>query len=87
MVEVALVVVEFVAMKSVRVEDALEINPEAKFMVVEVEFSPVPNLVNGYAKVSAAGKVVRHSVPMQSAPVARVVEVAFVVVLFDAVKF
>ena len=46
-VVVALVVVELVAVKVVRVEDAVETNPLLNSMVVLVAFSPVPSLVKG----------------------------------------
>jgi hypothetical protein len=50
-VEVADVVVALVARRSVMVEEASEMNPELKRSVVDVEFSPVPRVVHGKAKV------------------------------------
>ena len=61
MVPVALVVVPFRAVKLVRVDEAFERKPLLKAMVVPVAFSPVPRVVNGKAKVRAAGKEVRQS--------------------------
>ena len=46
-VEVALVVVLLVAVKVVRVEDEFETKPLPKFMVVEVDCSPVPKVRKG----------------------------------------
>ena len=86
-VVVAAVPVALVKLKVVSVEEALETKPAPKFMVVEVDCSPVPRVLNGYAKVEAAGKAERQSVPIQRVLVARVVEVALVVVEFIAVKF
>ena len=62
LVEVAFVVVLFVAVKDwrvvderarmvERVEEAVEINPLLNSMVVEVAFSPVPRVLYGKAKV------------------------------------
>ena len=45
----------------VRVDEAFERKPLLKAMVVPVAFSPVPRVVNGKAKVRAAGKEVRQS--------------------------
>ncbi len=50
-VVVAEVPVALVKVKVVRVEEALETKPLPKLMVVEVEFSPVPRVLNGNAKV------------------------------------
>ena len=50
MVVVAEVVVLLVAVKEVRVDEALEIKPRPKTKVVEVEFSPVARVVNGKAE-------------------------------------
>ncbi len=55
--------------KFVRVDEALERKPLLKAMVVEVEFSPVPRVVNGKAKVRAAGNDVRQVPPRQSSVV------------------
>lgn len=44
---VALVVVELVAVKVVRVEEAVETKPLLNSKVVEVAFSPVESLVKG----------------------------------------
>jgi len=49
LVVVAWVVVAFVAVKVVRVEEALEIKPLPNWSVVDVEFSPVPKVLNGKA--------------------------------------
>ena len=46
-VVVALVVVEFVAVKFWRVEEALEMKPLPNWRVVEVDCSPVPKVLNG----------------------------------------
>ena len=46
-VVVADVVVELVAVNVVRVDDALETKPAPKFMVVEVDCSPVPSVRKG----------------------------------------
>ncbi len=69
------------------VEDAVERKPPKNPRVVEVACSLVESFVNGNAKVRAAGKVVRQSPERQSVFVAKVVEVAFVVVAFTPVKF
>ncbi len=47
LVVVALVVVALVRRTSLKVEEAEEIRPLVKAMVVEVAFSPVPNFTNG----------------------------------------
>ncbi len=65
LVEVALVVVPLVARKSVRVEEALERKPPINSMTVVVACSLPVCLVNGKAKVKAAGKVVRQSPEIQ----------------------
>ena len=54
MVVVAEVPVAFLNVKSINVEEALEINPLPKTSVVEVESSFVPNFVNGKVKVLCA---------------------------------
>ena len=64
-VVVAFVVVEFEAVKLLKGDEAFERKPLLKAMVVEVEFSPVPRVVNGKAKVRAAGNEVRQSPEIQ----------------------
>ena len=74
----------------VNVDEAFERKPLLKAMVVEVEFSPVPRVVNGKAKVDPpdTGHVVLHVSPVRHNVVtARVVDVALVVVEFTALKF
>jgi len=73
--------------KVFKVEEAVEMKPFKNSIVVEVEFSPVARVLKGKAKVEAAGKAVRQSPPIQRVLVAKVVEVALVVVAFEAVKF
>lgn len=89
------VVVELVAKRDVTVveasvDDAVETKPLPNSNVVDVEFSPVPKVVNGNAKEEPppVGQVVRHVSPVrQNVVTARVVEVAFVVVALTPVKF
>jgi len=64
-VVVASVVVALVMRASERVDEAVETKPFRKARVVEVEFSPVPSVRNGKAKVRAAGKEVRQSPEIQ----------------------
>ena len=90
MVVVAFVVVEFVAVNVVSVEEAVETKPLLNSSVVLVAFSPVPRVLNGKAKDPPApvGQVVRQVSPVRQMVVAtREVVVAFVVVEFVAVKF
>jgi ribosomal protein L12E/L44/L45/RPP1/RPP2 len=70
----------------VKVVEAVDIRPLLNSTVVEVACSPVPRVLNGKAKLRAAGQDVRQSPVRQIVPEANVVEVALVVVLFDAVK-
>lgn len=88
LVVVALVVVELAAVKLVRVDEAVERKPFRNASVVEVACSPEPSLVKGKPKLEpAAGQEVRQSPVKHNVLAAKVVEVAFVVVAFCAVKF
>ena len=89
--EVKLELVPEVPMKLVivveaRVEDAEETNPCPSSSVVLVASCPVERVVNGKAKVEAAGNAVRQSPFKHNVPVASVVEVALVVVAKFAVN-
>jgi hypothetical protein len=62
--------------KVVRVEEAVETKPLLNSRVVEVAFSPELRVLNGKAKVEAAGKAVLQSPPRHRVPVERLVVVA-----------
>ena len=68
------------------VDEAFEINHCPNSTTVLVASWPVPNVVNGKAKVRAEGHDVRQVPFKHNVPVENVVEVAFVVVPKAAVK-
>lgn len=73
--------------KSVRVEEAVEMKPFRNARVVDVACSLERSLVKGQEKELAVGHEVRQSPDRQKLVVDRFVVVAFVVVLFEALKF
>lgn len=89
LVVVAFVVVELLAVKLVRVEDAVDKNPFKNASVVEVACSLDESFVNGKENppAEATGHALLQSPDKQRVETARFVEVAFVVVEFCAVKF
>jgi hypothetical protein len=70
-VVVAFVVVELLAVKLARVDDALETKPFPKTRVVEVDSSLVPSLVNGKTKVRGAVLASEPLVNERPVPIAR----------------
>ena len=79
---------ELVTKRVERVDEAVERKPFRKARVVEVACSFVESLENGKAKEEdRVGQAVRQSPVKQRVEAARLVEVALVVVPFEAVKF